>query len=254
MPLLPEVLSDFHAETSTLHDFTAYLSRHHCLETLQFIQDASRYQAYYADIVKETEIPWEHLRRHCNYLQELWEDLLGSYILPHGHREVNPPSEIRTRLLRLHSSALPPHPSGLDDVIRVVLELMEDSILPEFLEFFTSLDQPGGRGTGGWRVVLGRLQRKVSTSTSERDYEDSVPWASRSREDGDATHCTRRGLLAVTLASPRSHLLRHLGGLFDHTVCSVRNMRWLKSPPEKDRAEDTEIDTQDKWASAMFLE
>ncbi|KAL7755620.1 hypothetical protein ACKLNR_014147 [Fusarium oxysporum f. sp. zingiberi] len=185
---------------------------------------------------------------------ELWEDLLGTYILPNGDREVNLPCEVRTRLLGLRSSSLPPHPSELDDVIQIVLGLMEDSILPGFLKSYESLDQSRGGVVGGWRGLLGGLPRRVSTPTSEGDHEDSMSRSSGSREDDEDTHCTRRLFLKAALASPRRHLLRPLEELLDHTVCSVRSMRWFKEPPEKDGAADTEIDTKDKWVSAKLLE
>jgi hypothetical protein len=254
MPILPEVIYNLTSDASRLNDFTAYLSKNHCLETFRFIQDALRYQAHYAEIVEHEEVPWEYLRRHYDYLQELWEDLLGTYILPNGHREVNLPSEIRTRLLGIRSSALPPYPSGLDDAVKTVLELMEHSILPGFMKSYESLDQPGGGGVGGWRGVLCRLRRKISTPTPERNYKDSVPRVSDSREDSEATHCTRRRFLAVAAASPYNHLRRPLGGVFDHTVCDVRGIRWLKLPLEKDGAAGgTEINARDDWASAKLL-
>jgi len=255
MSLLPEVISNLTSETSRLNDFTAYLSKNHCLETFQFIQDASKYRAHYAEIVEDKEIPWEYLRRHYDYLQKQWEDLLSTYILSNGHREVNLPSEIRTRLFGLCSSALPPYPSALDDAVKTVLELMEDSILPGFMKSYESLDQPRGRGVGVWMGALGRLQRKISTPTSERNYKSSVPRASHSREDSEATHCTRRHFLAVAAASPYNHLRRPLGGLFDHTVCDVRGTRWLRLPLEKDgAAPDTGIDAREEWVSAKLLE
>ncbi|KAM5528354.1 hypothetical protein FOXYSP1_18835 [Fusarium oxysporum f. sp. phaseoli] len=220
MSLLPEFISNLPSDASRLNDFTTYLSKNHCLETFQFVQEASRYRAHYAAIV------------------ELWKDLLGTYILPNGHREVNLPSEIRTRLLGLRSSALPPHPSGLDDAVKTVLELMEDSILPRFM-----------------KGVLCRLQRKISTPTSERNHKDFVPRASDSREGSEAPHCIRRRILAVAAASPYSHVRRPLGGLFDHTVCDVRSIRWLKLPLKKDGAvADTEIDVRDECVNAKLLE
>ncbi|KAI5455780.1 RGS domain-containing protein [Mariannaea sp. PMI_226] len=191
MQSLLEVISNFNSDAGGFDDFTAYLSKNHCLETLQFIQDASRYQAYYAEIVEDKEIPWAYLIRHYDYLQDLWEDLLGTYILPSGHREINLPSEVRARLLGLPSSALPPHPSELDDAVKIVLELMEDSILPGFLKPYVSLDEPGDSG-GGWKGIFGRLQRKIPTPVSERGYEDSGSRTSGSREDGEATLCERR--------------------------------------------------------------
>ncbi|KAK2923438.1 RGS domain [Fusarium oxysporum f. sp. vasinfectum] len=242
MALLPETLSNLNSDPSRFNDFIAYLSRNHCLETLQFIQDASRYRACYAEIVEDKKVPWEYLRRHYDYLQELWEDLLSTYILPNGDREVNLPSEVRARLLGLRSSALPPHPSELDDIVQIVLELMEYSILPGFLKPYETLDQSRNGVVGGWRGL--------STPTSEGDHEDSVPRDSVSREESEATHCTRRRFLA----SPRSHLLRPLGGLLDHFVCDIRGMRWLKNSLEKYGTADTEVDTKDKEISAKLLE
>nr|CEG03495.1 unnamed protein product [Fusarium pseudograminearum CS5834] len=246
MSLLPEIISYLNSDASGLNGFIAYLSKNHCLETLQFIQDTSRYRVCYAEIVEDEKIPWEYLRRHYGYLQELWDDLLGAYILPNGDREVNLPCEVRTRLLGLRSSSLPPHPSELDDAIQIVLELMEDSILPGFLKSYESLDQSRGGLVGGWRGLLGGFSRTVSTPTSEGDHEDSVSRSSGSREDDKDTQCTRRLFLKAALASPRRHLLRPLEELLDHTVCSVRSMRWFKEPLEKDGAADTEIDTKDK--------
>ncbi|EWZ28445.1 RGS domain-containing protein [Fusarium oxysporum Fo47] len=253
MQSLPEVISNFNSDAGGLSDFTAYLSKNHCLETLQFTQDASRYRAHYAEIVEDKEIPWEYLRRHYDYLQELWEDLLGTYILPSGHREVNLPSEVRARLLGLRSSALPPHPSELDEAVKIILELMEDSILPGFLRSYVSMDKSGDTG-GGWRGIFDRLQRKIPTSTSERGYEDSGSRASGSREDGEATLCTRRRFLGGAPASPHSHLLRPLGELFDYTVRGVRGMRWLKPPLENDGAADSEIDAKDEQGRVKLLE
>ncbi|KAF4332874.1 hypothetical protein FBEOM_13319 [Fusarium beomiforme] len=186
--------------------------------------------------------------------QELWEDLICTYILPNGDREVNLPCEVRTQLLGLRSFSFPPHPSELDDAIQIVLELMEDSILPGFLKSYESLDHSRGGVVGGWRGYLGGLPPRVSTPSSEGDHEYTVSRSSSSREDDGNTHCTRRRFLKTALASPRLHLLRPLKELLDHTVCSVRSMRWFKEPPEKDGAADTEIGAKDKEVSAKLLE
>jgi hypothetical protein len=43
--------------------------------------------------------------------------------------------------------------------------------------------------------------------------------------------------------------------LFDHTVCDIRGIRWLKLPLEKDgAAAGIEIDARDEWVSAQLLE
>jgi hypothetical protein len=68
MLLLPKDISNLTSDTLRLNDFIAYLFKNYCLETLQFIQDALRYQAYYIKIVKNKKIPWEYLRRYYDYL------------------------------------------------------------------------------------------------------------------------------------------------------------------------------------------
>jgi hypothetical protein len=43
--------------------------------------------------------------------------------------------------------------------------------------------------------------------------------------------------------------------LFDHTVCDVRGIRWLKLPLKKDGAvAGTEIDVRDECVNAKLLE
>ncbi|KAH7248457.1 RGS domain-containing protein [Fusarium solani] len=254
MPSLADVISDLSPDPWRFNDFKAYLSKNHCLETLQFIQDASRYRACYAEIVEGEQIPRVSLKRHYDYLQRLWEDLLGTYILPNGHHEVNLPSEVRTRLLGLRPSGLPPHPSELDEAVKIVHELMEDSILPGFVQSYISLDQPGDRGVMGWRRISGRLRRKISTPMSEWDHGDSGPRASGLNEDGEAILCTRRHLLGDAPISPHSHLVRPAIELFDYIVRGVRGIRWLKLPLEKDRAADIDIGAKDQYVSAKLLE
>ncbi|EXL65232.1 hypothetical protein FOPG_18534 [Fusarium oxysporum f. sp. conglutinans race 2 54008] len=64
-----------------------------------------------------------------------------------------------------------------------------------------------------------------------------------------------RPLIVYAAASPYSHVRRPLGGLFDHTVCDVRGIRWLKLPLKKDGAvADTEIDVRDECVNAKLLE
>ncbi|KAH7112266.1 RGS domain-containing protein [Dactylonectria estremocensis] len=238
MPSLSDVISDLSLDPWRLDDFTAYLSKNHCLETLQFVQDASRYQACYAEIVEGIRIPWVYLRCHYDYLQALWEHLMDAYILPGGYREVNLPCEVRARLLGFRSSDFPPHPSELSDAVRSIHELMEDSILPGFLDSQVSLEQPAGRGCCDLRGTSGRLRQKISKTTSERDHqrkfrvrEGSGSRASGLGGDGEGSFCRRRYLLGGALASPRCHLLRRAMESFDHTVRGVGGIRWWLKPP-----------------------
>jgi hypothetical protein len=142
MLLLARIISDPSAYPCAFNKLAAYLSTNHCLEILQFIRDASRYRACYAVVVRGGRIPWSSSGPGYENLRTLWEDLLSTYIVPNGHREVNLPSETRDSLLKFRHPDFIPHPSVLDDAIKASYELMEDSILPGFLDSDGSLDQP----------------------------------------------------------------------------------------------------------------
>lgn len=266
MPSLADTISDPTPEPWILNDFTAYLSRNHCLETLQFVQDASRYRACYAEIVGSNKFPCEYFKCHYDYLQALWEDLLEAYILPNAHREVNLPSNLRDRLLAFRYSALLPHPSELDDAVNAVYELMEDAIVSGMLNSPVPLEQPGNGGRGVWKRISGKLRRKMSKSMSKSNSERDLQTKFRVSEghelrssclggDDADTFYTRRHSLEGNSPIPRSHLLQRVMEVFDHTVLPVWSMRWLKPPPEKERAEvEIEIGTRDQYVGAKPLE
>lgn len=121
----------------------AYLSQNHCLETLEFTLDASRYRKYYADLmVDDASIAYgpdigirfgeaENKER----LRQLWRKLVNAYIMPNASREVNLPSYVRDKLLNLTS--IPPDPSVLDEAVKLVYELMDESVFVSFLNTVT---------------------------------------------------------------------------------------------------------------------
>ncbi|KAH7302937.1 RGS domain-containing protein [Stachybotrys elegans] len=255
MPSLASNIFDLSPDPWGLDDLAAYLSRHHCLENLQFVQDVSRYRVYYSKIVGGNQIPRASLRCHYDYVQALWEDLLGTYILPNGHREVNLPSEVRDRLLEFRSSDCFPHPSELDGAVEVVHQLMEDSVLPGFSNSHMS-EQPGDRGHGKRRGIASRDRRKISTSSPELDRQRKlqVSRASRLRASclrGDRGDGEDRGNACYACCHsiggaetlPCSHLLQRMTEVFNHAVRGVRSIRWLKPLIEKDGEAEVEIST-----------
>lgn len=130
MPSLQEILTDSAPQPYTLGAFMAYLSQNHCLETLEFTMEADRYRLAHSQALHNMLDNSEHV---C----ELWQKLLQAYIQPYGTREVNLPGPVRDRLLRLHCGTSPPHPSELDEAVRIVYELMSDSVLVPFLASFS---------------------------------------------------------------------------------------------------------------------
>lgn len=131
MPTLHEILSDSAPHPYTLSAFMAYLSQNHCLETLEFTMEADRYRLAHCQS--------QHaLQDHSDHLCGLWQKLIQAYIQPWGSREVNLPAHVRDHLLSLPCGPQPPQPSELDDAVRIIYELMSDSVLVPFVESFNA--------------------------------------------------------------------------------------------------------------------
>ena len=139
-PNLTEILLDVAPPPWTLSAFTAYLSQNHCMETLEFTLDLQRYAAVH------DQIQADHISsaNSSEQLCRLWEKLMQVYIAPCSPREINIPSRVRDRLLRLPGKPEPPHPKELEEAGRIVHELMNDSLLVPFLESVSpmNLDSP----------------------------------------------------------------------------------------------------------------
>ncbi|OHE90402.1 hypothetical protein CORC01_14302 [Colletotrichum orchidophilum] len=129
-PTLSEILSNTSTPPWTLAAFMAYLSQNHCLETLEFTMDADRYRKAYDQIINNQEWIGDGKEHVCS----LWEKLMQAYIIPYAPREVNLPSPVRNHLTNLDCSSAPPPPTELDDAVRIVYELMNDSVLVPFIE------------------------------------------------------------------------------------------------------------------------
>nr|XP_036585776.1 regulator of G-protein signaling [Colletotrichum truncatum]KAF6795967.1 regulator of G-protein signaling [Colletotrichum truncatum] len=129
-PSLSEILSNTSSPPWTLAAFMAYLSQNHCLETLEFTMDAERYRKAYEQIITNKEWIGDGNDHVCS----LWEKLMQAYIIPYSPREVNLPSPVRDRLIAQSCSSVPPPPSELDEAVKIVYELMNDSVLLPFIE------------------------------------------------------------------------------------------------------------------------
>ncbi|KAI9680484.1 MAG: hypothetical protein M1817_003924 [Caeruleum heppii] len=128
-PTLAEILSNTAPPPWTLSAFMAYLSQNHCLETLEFTMDASRYRRHFDQMEPRGPTNVES----CEYVKMLWRRLLDAYIIPDGPREVNLPSDVRDQLLSLPNSFSPPAPESLEPAVKIIYELMDESVLVPFL-------------------------------------------------------------------------------------------------------------------------
>ncbi|KUJ12086.1 uncharacterized protein LY89DRAFT_738707 [Mollisia scopiformis] len=133
-PTLHEVLANIAPQPWTLTAFMAYLSQNHCLETLEFTMDAQVYSKHYQELVShDPHSPLSPNTPGCDYVRMLWQKLLDAYIAPNGPREVNLPSDVRDHLMSLPSAYSPPDPAELDPAVKIIYELMDESVLVPFL-------------------------------------------------------------------------------------------------------------------------
>lgn len=131
MPSLQEILTDSAPQPYTLGAFMAYLSQNHCLETLEFTMEADRYRLAHSQ-------SQHNFLDYPDHVCGLWQKLIQAYIQPYGSREVNLPAHVRDHLLSLPCGPPPPDPSELDEAVKIIYELMSDSVVVPFVESFNS--------------------------------------------------------------------------------------------------------------------
>ncbi|KAI9734716.1 MAG: hypothetical protein M1818_006703 [Claussenomyces sp. TS43310] len=150
-PTLQEVLANTAPPPWTLSAFMAYLSQNHCLETLEFTMDASRYRKHFNTMMERCQ---GHTMSSdgddCDYVRMLWQKLLDAYITPDGPREVNLPSDVRHELMALPNLQTPPNPAVLDNAVRIIYELMDESVLVPFLNSVSAVRGPYTRYSSPW--------------------------------------------------------------------------------------------------------
>lgn len=134
-PTLTEILLDVAPPPWTLSAFMAYLSSNHCMESLEFTLDLQRYAAIYDQILADNAASLDGNAQ----LGHLWDKLINVYVAPCSPREINIPSPVRDRLLRIPARPEPPHPSALEEAGRIIHDLMNDSLLVPFLESVSPL-------------------------------------------------------------------------------------------------------------------
>ncbi|KAL2795857.1 RGS domain-containing protein [Aspergillus keveii] len=138
-PTLDEVLANTAPAPYTLSAFMAYLSQNHCLETLEFTLDAKRYREAYEDLSRQLgQFPIAADCPESRHLRMLWQRLLAAYILPGSPREINVSSEVRDDIVQHANASVPPPPSMLDAAVKLVHDLMEESIFMPFLNAHSS--------------------------------------------------------------------------------------------------------------------
>lgn len=186
----------------------AFLSQNHCLETLEFTMDASRYQRYYDDMI----VPGAKNAEGREYVKMLWRRLLAAYIVPNGPREINLPSEVRDGLLSIPNSNSPPSPSLLEPAVKIIYDLMAESVLVPFLNSVSEPKPTYGRQSP-WNQLEDddmelaeahgrRSPRRSRTRQTSSPPPPGDPMASSMSSSGSGHH-SRGGRVNLTLGLGR---------------------------------------------------
>ncbi|KAF2399225.1 regulator of G protein signaling superfamily [Trichodelitschia bisporula] len=233
-PHLSEILANTSTPPWTLSAFMAYLSQNHCLETLEFTMDATRYRKHYlktagrcpnGQIAPKTE--------ECVYIQSLWQRLLQAYIIPNGPREVNLPSDVRNDLLSLSADTdLPPHPSVLDTAVQKVYELMEESVLVPFLNSVwpQSSNPDSAYNTSSEELSSGPHagsydDRAFYRARSRRQRRSSPPLSMSTPATGISTNRASAPSSFASFARTLSHSARQISHPNSHTSSATNSTR-----------------------------
>lgn len=202
VPTLQEILSNSAPPPWTLSAFTAHLSQNHCLENLEFVKDADRYRrefevfrTQYADVSRSP-----HFQKR-DEVKRLWQKIIKAYIAPNAPREVNLPSDVRDALLGLPNHSSPPSPDELNPAIKIVYDLMNESVLMSFVS-----------------------ELSPTRTTAPSIYEDSEPEDHRLRVRKSPSSSRRRSRSTKRKTSPMDITSHYFGeGLHhSHTVAGHR--------------------------------
>ncbi|CZR59582.1 related to a-agglutinin core protein AGA1 [Phialocephala subalpina] len=225
-PTLQEVLANVAPPPWTLTAFMAYLSQNHCLETLEFTMDAQRYTKHYQELVsRDPHTPLSPNTPECDYVRMLWQKLLDAYIAPNGPREVNLPSDVRDHLLSLPFTYSPPDPAELEPAVKIIYELMDESVLVPFLNSIAP-SRVEGFQSSPWTsnesmtdtYMTGSLDERSLSPSKTRARESSPPSGERSNDivsqshGGPSPRLSHSSHLTAALSRGAARLSTHLSG------------------------------------------
>ncbi|RDL37765.1 Regulator of G-protein signaling, RGS [Venustampulla echinocandica] len=206
-PTLQDVLSNSAPQPFTLSAFMAYLSQKRCLETLEFTIDAKKYTELYREITtRDPTSPRSPQSPDHEYVRMLWIKLLDAYIVPNGPREVNLPSHVRDRLVSLPCSSTPPDPAALDEAVKIIYELMDESVLVPFLNSVAPA-RPADATPYPWASDDSNMDTQMTGTLEEWSMS---PKSRRQRHDSPPIGDTGSDTASDSGASPRLSQPPHL--------------------------------------------
>ncbi|MCJ1444896.1 MAG: hypothetical protein MMC23_005399 [Stictis urceolatum] len=166
IPTLREILANQAAPPFTLAAFTAHLHQNHCLENLEFIKDAERYRKRHDRVAADTAgMPLSPELKESEELRMLWNRLLHAYIIPNSPREVNLSADVRDALISQPNHTSPPAPEVLVVAVERIMELMNESILMNFIN-----EHAPSRPSGTINPDLDDLEERSSHHSGDESH------------------------------------------------------------------------------------
>jgi len=177
--------------------------------------DAQRYTTHYRNMMEKVQrdplTPISPSNQDVEYMRMLWQKLLDAYIAPNGPREVNLPSDVRNRLMSLPYEYIPPDATELEPAVKVIYELMDESVLVPFLNSVAPMRAPESYSSP-WTSDESMTDSHVAASLDERSLS---PSRSRHQQEGSPPQGHDIVSQSYTGPSPRlsqqSHLTAALG-------------------------------------------
>lgn len=118
-PQLSDVLAGRSEGPWSLAAFSDYLQKNFCDEVLLFVNDVNLYRQTFESKIVEGASHEDVLATYT-----LWREILATYIMPNGHREINIPGAVRCKLLSQDDPLNPPSPRVLHQARDMMMELM----------------------------------------------------------------------------------------------------------------------------------
>ena len=152
------ILAGHSAAPYDLDSFVDFLSRNHCIETLDFLSEANAYSnSYYTS---EASIGQEQMRSVTRRLGKQWKFMMNTYIFSGSPNQLNIPESIRTELLNNHNVMdSPPRPTELDSAVHHARELLVDGA---FVSFVNSIHLTKNQATPSHTFSSGTLYHPTS--------------------------------------------------------------------------------------------
>jgi len=131
-PNFNNIISGHASAPYDFESFVDFLSRNHCIETLDFLSEANAYSdAYHNSVVSAHP---GHMTPATRRLGKQWKTIMSTYISTGSPNELNIPDYLRQGLLSNHDVLIsPPNPTQLESTIHHARELLADGVLIPFI-------------------------------------------------------------------------------------------------------------------------